>query len=69
MEEFGSSPAKICCFANSEGRGRRQELLDEDNNLNLKHILDEEFIRKFFFQCVLSKNHSGLLQSNLTIKT
>lgn len=67
MEEFELSPAKNS-FRQLKEQWEEAELLDEDNNLNLKHVSDEEFIQ-LFFQCVLSKNHFLLIRSDLTIKT
>ncbi|WP_280559692.1 hypothetical protein [Priestia megaterium] len=43
MEEFELSPVKNS-FRQLKEQWEEAELLDEDNNLNLKHVSDEEFI-------------------------
>ncbi|MEK1832294.1 hypothetical protein AAAC51_35620 [Priestia megaterium] len=65
MEEFELSPVKNS-FRQLKEQWEEAELLDEDNNLNLKRVSDEEFIQ-LFFQCGLSKStfssYDQILQS------
>ncbi len=57
MEEFELSPAENS-FRQLKEQWEEAELLDEDNNLNLKHVSDEEFIQLFFSMRIIKKSLS-----------
>ena len=65
MEEFELSPAKNS-FRQLKEQWEEAELLDEDNNLNLKHVSDKEFIQLFFnayYQKITFSSYDQILQS------